>query len=745
MRVFGRLAFGCCQYFLICFLITVSIISLGQPSRAQDPQPAADCSSDPEASKRFALLVGINEYAESFEGPQFTPRKLQGPENDLIKIRQLLVDTYCFLDDGEHIVALTSDQATEDAIATQFRTHLVGNAEQNQNGTFLFYFAGHGSQAGDLDEDEGDRWDETILAYDSRTIGKRGITDDEIALLLGELTRAASGPNASVTLIFDSCYSGSITRAETSLIARMVEPTPTERAIAEQQPAARGAELSGFLPSGDDFTVLSASRPEEVAYEDEIEALNDDQRYGLFSYYLTEVLRRSPGITFKEAEQEVTQLIQKHATQHAVAEGDVDRPIFGAAGDRQEPFIAIRSIAQDRNTFTIEAGLIHGIQNGAILAIYDPTSTTLSGEDRKLATASVTRADDRTSVATFIEHPDTQLPGGAKVKIVSPYSAETRLPVYLGTPPIAADTAFDRAVRQQLTDMVSKSPLARLRTDDEAAADTDELRLTAGCYAIDLQRLPLEAPDEQVLRQPLELFVLGDEPCSRAYYLTAPGSAEPLFDFFTISTDATIVAEQIMEAINKRAKQLNLERLLNLVPGETLKGNVSLTLVKLRLDIQDGMITEVLSREPVNEGEIATLQMGDYFNFRIANNSSDDIYYALLQIGTDGSITLLSENRGGNRLQSGLTAFTKIPLMAGPPAGIDTYKIIASTNPNLRFDVLEQPAITNRNVNLPSALEILLANSVNESTRTGGMAGQEMRLDDWTTTQIEVRVMERQE
>ena len=101
----------------------------------------------------YALLVGVNEYAEPSDAA-YKVTNLKGTANDVTLIRDLLVSNYGAVDDQEHIQALLDKSATHAAIAETFQKHLIDKAKANPNGTFVFYFSGHGSLAEDKDDDE---------------------------------------------------------------------------------------------------------------------------------------------------------------------------------------------------------------------------------------------------------------------------------------------------------------------------------------------------------------------------------------------------------------------------------------------------------------------------------------------------------------------------------------------------------------------------------------------------------------
>ncbi len=153
-----------------------------------------------EDRPKWALLIGINEY------PKFAPRgQLSGCVNDVEVMRQALVNSFNFPEN--HVAVLTDRQATRKGILTAMRD-LVQKVGQDD--VVVVHYSGHGSQMTDLEGDEPDGLDETIVPYDSgrAPYENRDIKDDEIYLWLKDLTAKTS----SVTLVFDCCHSGTITR-----------------------------------------------------------------------------------------------------------------------------------------------------------------------------------------------------------------------------------------------------------------------------------------------------------------------------------------------------------------------------------------------------------------------------------------------------------------------------------------------------------------------------------------------------
>ena len=110
-----------------------------------------------QAPQKWALLIGINRY------PNFAPRgQLTGCINDVEVMRQALTGSFNFPEN--HVALLADEQASREGIlaAMQDLVQRIG-----QDDIVVFHYCGHGSQMTDLEGDEPDGLDETIVPFDS--------------------------------------------------------------------------------------------------------------------------------------------------------------------------------------------------------------------------------------------------------------------------------------------------------------------------------------------------------------------------------------------------------------------------------------------------------------------------------------------------------------------------------------------------------------------------------------------------
>lgn len=258
----------------------------------------------------YALLVGINDYSD-FKS-DYAASDLKGTANDVSLMKELLIDTFGMPDDSNHLRVLSDNEATHSAIAQGFASQLIDKAKLHPEATFLFYFSGHGSLAPDDNGDEGDQYDETLVAYDSRDPGKSDIRDDEIEQWLARL-KGYTGSTGNIVLIFDSCHSGTVSKNPT-LVSRRAPVDMRLVEGADQADDIRSKDVSPISNPERVYSIITGSMADEVSNEDLIETEDGQRKYhGLLTYYLVQTLKRSPQLTYREAVAEAARSVQKLA------------------------------------------------------------------------------------------------------------------------------------------------------------------------------------------------------------------------------------------------------------------------------------------------------------------------------------------------------------------------------------------------------------------------------------------------
>lgn len=180
--------------------------------------------------KRKALLVGINDYSPAGAGGP----DLRGCVNDVRDMSYTLKTLGIVPATTPTMHIVTDQRATRARILSELRW-LVSGASRGD--VLVFYYSGHGSQVADVSGDETtDRKDETICPCDFSTAGM--IKDDDIRAAI-----AGVPSTANLDVIFDSCHSGTATRAAAMMGApegftvRYVEPPLDEGFFVEANAA----------------------------------------------------------------------------------------------------------------------------------------------------------------------------------------------------------------------------------------------------------------------------------------------------------------------------------------------------------------------------------------------------------------------------------------------------------------------------------------------------------------------------
>lgn len=231
-----------------------------------------------------AVCIGINDYPGTYND-------LKGCVNDANDWAKLLRNDFDF---GDNITLLTDADATKKNIVSALRDLVVG---AKGGDVVVLTYSGHGTWVYDQgDRDESDNRDEAICAYDEIII------DDEIRSIISKINK-----EAHLTIISDSCHSGSVTRAQ---LKRTYE---ADNAAAENAPKPRymppvdeiDAVSTGLIPIRKRFlypesnmseVLLSGCNATEYSYD----AYIDAQFNGAMTAIATRLIKSNPNQTYRE-------------------------------------------------------------------------------------------------------------------------------------------------------------------------------------------------------------------------------------------------------------------------------------------------------------------------------------------------------------------------------------------------------------------------------------------------------------
>jgi hypothetical protein len=426
--------------------------------------------------RKRALLIGIGKYLEPI-------RPLTGCVNDAELLASVLTERFGFDD----VALLRDTEATRVGILAAMDA-LLKRTEPDD--VVVFYFAGHGSQRPDQENDEPSGFDSTILAVDATHDGTEfhgDITDDEIALWLQDLGAKTS----AITVIVDACHSGTITRdvddsadgfQTRGVPASTVAPKTTSRIPPELWPRLTGRTVTGepaaggWLPPKDHYTLLSACRDDQKAGEFTFPMPDKtDQRHGAMTFYLAAVLRQTgPHDTYRSVFERVSAAVIsiRGTRQHPQIEGKIDRVLFGLRELPPMRYLRLGSVSDDGRTLTIDGGASQGLVTGTTVAVY-PAGTMLAEESAPLATARIETVSAVTSTATVTSAVGKPVEADGRVVVTGRPLSATRLPVYV----TVADGEAPADLLAQLRNAIGASSV--LQPVDRSTAGTMRVRVWA--------------------------------------------------------------------------------------------------------------------------------------------------------------------------------------------------------------------------------------------------------------------------
>ena len=316
------------------------------------------------AQNKHALLIGIDKYIYDEPAVVATlgtanavpPRRwsdLRGAVNDARNMKELLVSRFGF--DRDNIHTLYNEEATRDNILAAIQQYIIDIPEPGDE--VFFFYAGHGSQVPNSLSDELNKLDETLVPTDA-FFGAPDIRDKELRKLFNN----ALDKDVRLTLIFDSCHSGSITRGVPSGIAeRKIDPALYDVADASlnnlPSPEERGA------------LVLSSARDEQTAkerYNRQTDAIT-----GIFTDSFIRVVRESaPNEPVSRIMARVNAIVSSSISdQDPVLAGlpeRVNAPLFGTEADADDAVYA-GVLQRAGNIVVLQGGRAIGLNNGAVL------------------------------------------------------------------------------------------------------------------------------------------------------------------------------------------------------------------------------------------------------------------------------------------------------------------------------------------------------------------------------------------
>jgi Caspase domain len=576
----------------------------------------------PSQPNKRGLLIGVNKYPNLPAHSQ-----LRGCVNDVQIMKRTLETSFRF--PPSNIIILLDEQATAKGIRDAMERLL---ADCGHDDIVVFHFSGHGSQMAALGE-KPRGYDESIMPYDSgrmnptfpQQVPPCDIRDTDIQEWLSRLTEKTS----HVTLIFDSCHSGSITRMQSDseehgTRLRWIAPDPLpEGSFTIPESQARGLARdahggSGWLPLSEKYVLLAACAAEQGAYEMDHEDIGLASRNGAFTFFLTQELNQATESTYQDIWDLVSiKVNNRFQRQTPQLEGARDRQIFDV-----QDFIPMRYLLvteRQDDEVQIAGGAIHGVTVGSQWEVYPPGTKEITGSgNTSQGLVQITRVEPVTAKAKIVNESAHRAIGESGRAVEAMHvDEEMRMAVWLKPAPSNYQKPFEelrKAVAQSRLLKVSESSAgARALITITFQTDTDK---TGNTRTI---------PMWDVLDQSQARMV-----CPR-----------PLTD-----ADAKLRITENLETVWRYLKVLELRN-----EKSVLKGKVDLVLLKKEAN---GQWHEAAGVEPV-------YKEGDAIAFRVINRSGVPLHVSVLDLGLSKRISLLyppasaSETLAAGRAGGGAT------------------------------------------------------------------------------------------
>lgn len=259
-----------------------------------------------EAQAKRALLIGISDYGATGGNTRDGQWENIHGANDVDLIAPTLKKK------GFKVVKVTNKAAT----AKQIRKEIKKLIGQCRSGDIVYlHFSGHGQPFEDMDGDEEDGWDESIIPYDAQKAyckgkyeGANHILDDELYGYFDQL-RMRVGEKGLLCVVIDACHAGGSSRGdeleedEEICIRGTRDAFSPNGKIYRPRVNTNGHFVIKSSGTQGDILILEACR----SYQSNYEIKQDGKYYGPLSYYVNKALRSIRLINSLKWVQEVKQ------------------------------------------------------------------------------------------------------------------------------------------------------------------------------------------------------------------------------------------------------------------------------------------------------------------------------------------------------------------------------------------------------------------------------------------------------
>lgn len=546
-----------------------------------------------EPAKR-ALLIGV-QYQEE--------RLKLNTSADVDAMQKTLEGERYGFPTANILVRNTEAETTREGLLRSFGD--LVNATQEGDIVYVHY-SGHGDQVPDKDGDEPDGYDETLVPADLSPSGDNQILDEEVGAFIDKLM--AKKP-ASVTLIFDCCHSGTISRGP------KVRRIPNDFWKGERPQLAiraRGQERSGGMVAPGRTTrlvMMSAARSDQPAFE----TVQGDAM-GSFTYGMVKALTSpevGPKTTARELFERACQHVkEQNKLQVPMIEGQLDMEFLGGDVRPSEPYLPLL-IRQ--GSLYAPAGSFQGLTEGSEVEIHK-AGTSSPTPETKIASATVGTPSTFESPLTLASEDNGkmgELRQSAGLRIF-----ETRR--------AAPDNGMKVAVAESLQTVTAW-------TGVEGSIKSLPIVTSLDYVASDGRAMP--QGDYTVLIEP-------SASAGKVRMMRKDGTPLPMPEVDLASPES---ARTLQAALNQEARWQFLYAMRNTAQNTGVKVSFRLIPVEVENDPDFPEAKRFVRDQTLADaegGEVA-LKSGEFFRVEVKNTGSQDAYLNILSLNPTGGVDLV--------------------------------------------------------------------------------------------------------
>ena len=402
------------KFVLLIPFLAVVLTSCSEQSNADNKSIALDtiksCQFDTPAvssdgKRRMALIIGVGQYKKE------KISDLPGPPEDAKRFYSLLTDKNSYQFPEQNVCLLLDEQATKHNVISAFKKRLIEPAKKDD--IVVFYYAGHGSQITDIDNDEADNMDETFVLHDSRTDDILDFIDDEFNLLISQLYKKTK----NISIFLDSCNSGTATRGE--YLARYTEPLILKSADLPQSRGTGDSRPELLFDAMPGLVVFTAASDGTSALERSARGIFTDAVLSTFAPSST-----TPN-TYMQASRQIPALIMaQQSNQIPYFQGDLNQIIFSSEHIKKPHAWDITHIdnTAKNNIIHLSGSPLPGIGVGAELRVFPGNTNSFDTQDIKkskgtLVIDAMTGLNAESHIATLVKGADKMVTGDFAVLI----------------------------------------------------------------------------------------------------------------------------------------------------------------------------------------------------------------------------------------------------------------------------------------------------------------------------------------